>query len=685
MENLEFQDRNGIITNALLESFQTLKVERFEATALTKQELSDLIVKYQSDVLRLRKRNQIGKIKLHTKRKFLLENYRLNKDNSKQTMDEYSLVKVDLVEAFFRNHPINRYMNESDSGINTQARLVIEGIMGVCVIDYIPMGWSDGTVCSINSIDKGNFLKGHVMIFANEVQPTEVHTAIPVLRFTKSKLIQIIDTSAAIDTVQMETLKRQFQTVLDDKHQYTIREAFKAIGFEQFVNDYLDSNVDLSILVADDDVILKEMIDTNNIFNLWESVVYSFCSISKDRKDVDLGQILSGILSDNTNKYTEFLNGTYLKKLKDKLSGCKEYYLFPALLLEGYRLGYSKINSKPLTKKQFAELCEKYTEVNKTNWMNSPLVSFTKSNIIENKNMVLELDEAIKFISIFNDSLVKAELTKYVAAIGELESAVNKHIDENPANRAGYCVNNLGQFKFGGKSSEQVMLNLLALMYSKLHKKQSFNVNHVVFLITRMRVALEAAYTTNSKGTLSVTESAIKSEFTLFLTKAGWLERTEFLNASFDVAYGEYESEYGSNSKNAAFRRKEKENIERLWAECLGKIGKKTPIPFVIPTGNLNTNEYLVLDDLREDYLQLEWSHIESGIDKYPNGYLWGTIQRGTKAASKYVYSSKYDAYTKMIEAMVDSKEYPKSVIGAWEDVMEYWNKKYKHDLSDMK
>jgi len=685
MENLEFQDRNGIITNALLESFKTLKVERFEATAHTKQELSDLIVKYQSGVLRLRKRNQIGKIKLHTKRKFLLENYRLNKDNSKQTMDEYNLVKVDLVEAFFRNHPINRYMNESDNGITTQARLVIEGIMGVCVIDYIPMGWSDGSVCSINSIDKGNFLKGHVMIFANEVQPTEVHSAIPVLRFTKSRLIQIIDTSAVIDTVQMETLKRQFQTVLDDKHQYTIREAFKAIGFEPLVNDYLDSNVDLSILVADDDVILKEMIDTNNIFNLWESVVYSFCSISKDRKDVDLGQILSGILSDDTNKYTEFLNGTYVKKLKDKLSGCKEYYLFPALLLEGYRLGYSKINSSRTGKKQFAELCEKYTEVNKTNWMNSPLVSFTKSNIIENKDKVLELEEATRFISIFNDSLVKAELTKYVTAIGELESAINKHISVNLANRAGYCVNNLGQFKFGGKSSEQVMLNLLALMYSKLHKKQSFNVAHVVFLITRMRVALEAAYTTNSKGTLAITDSAIKSEFELFLTKAGWLERTEFLTASFDVAYGEYESEYGSNSKNAAFRRKEKENIERLWAECLGKIGKKTPIPFVIPTGNLNTNEYLVLDDLREDYIQLEWSHIVSGIDKYPNGYLWGTIQRGTKAASKYVYASKYEAYTKMIEAMVDSKEYPKSVIGAWEDVMEYWNNNYKHDLSDMK
>jgi hypothetical protein len=681
MENLEFQDKNALV-NAISNS---LKVERFEETSRSKEELVQQIAKYQSKVIELRKRNQIGKIKLHTKRKFLLENYRLNKDNSKQTMDEYNLVKVDLVEAFFRNHPINRYMNESDSGITTQARLVIEGIMGVCVIDYIPMGWSDGSVCSINSIDKGNFLKGHVMIFANEVQPTEVHSAIPVLRFTKSRLIQIIDTSAAIDTVQMETLKLEFQKILDDKHQYTIREAFKAIGFETLVNDYLDSNVDLSILVADDDVILKEMIDTNNIFNLWESVVYSFCSISKDRKDVDLGQILSGILSDDTNKYTEFLNGTYVKKLKDKLSGCKEYYLFPALLLEGYRLGYSKINSSRTGKKQFAELCEKYTEVNKTNWMNSPLVSFTKSNIIENKDKVLELEEAIRFISIFNDSLVKAELTKYVAAISELESAINKHISVNLANRAGYCVNNLGQFKFGGKSSEQVMLNLLALMYSKLHKKQSFNVAHVVFLITRMRVALEAAYSTNSKGTLAITDSAIKSEFELFLTKAGWLERTEFLTASFDVAYGEYESEYGSNSKNAAFRRKEKENIERLWAECLGKIGKKTPIPFVIPTGNLNTNEYLVLDDLREDYIQLEWSHIVSGIDKYPNGYLWGTIQRGTKAASKYVYASKYEAYTKMIEAMVDSKEYPKSVIGAWEDVMEYWNENYKHDLSDMK
>jgi hypothetical protein len=662
-----------------------LKVERFEEIASTKEELVQQIAKLQLDVIELRNRNQIGKIKLHTKRKFLLESYRLNKDNSKQTMDEYNLVNVDLaMQSSFRNHPNNRYMNESDSGINTQVRLVIEGIMGVCVIDYIPMGWSDGSVCSIGSIDKGNFLKGHVMLFSNEVQPTELHTAIPVLRFTKSKLIQIISTSAAIDTMQMETLKLQFEKKLDDKHQYTIREAFKAVGFEVLVDDYLDSNVDLSILVADDDVILKEMIDTNNIFNLWESIVYSFCSISKDRKDVDLGNILSGILSDTTNKYTEFLNGTYLKKLKDKLNSCKEYYLLPALLLEGYRLGYTSINTSKIAKKQFAELCEKYYEVNKANWSKSPLESFTKNNIIKNKDKVLELDEAIKFIGIFNDTSVKAEITKYVTAINNLESAINKHIIETPANKAGYCVNNLGQFKFGGKSSEQVMLNLLALMYNKLHKKQSFNVSHIVFLLKRMRVALEASYVTNNKGIISVTESAIKKEFTEFLTKAGWLERTEFLQSSFDLAYVEYESEYGANSKNAEFRRKEKENIERLWSECLGKIGKKTPIPFVIPTGNLNSNEYLVLDDLREDYIQLEWSHIESGIDKYPNGYLWGTIQRGTKAASKYVYSSKYDAYTKMLEAMVDSKEYPKSVIGAWWDVMDYWNDNYKHDLSDM-
>jgi hypothetical protein len=665
---------------------KSLKVERFEEIAFTKEELVQQIAKYQPKVIELRNRNQIGKIKLHTKRKFLLESYRLNKDNSKQTMDEYNLVNVDLaMQSSFRNHPNNRYMNESDSGINTQVRLAIEGIMGVCVIDYIPMGWSDGSVRSIGSIDKGNFLKGHVMLFSNEVQPTELHTAIPVLRFTKSKLIQIISTSAAIDTMQMETLKLQFEKKLDDKHQYTIREAFKAVGFEVLVDDYLDSNVDLSILVADDDVILKEMIDTNNIFNLWESIVYSFCSISKDRKDVDLGNILSGILSDTTNKYTEFLNGTYLKKLKDKLNSCKEYYLLPALLLEGYRLGYTSINTSKTGKQQFAELCDRYSDVNKANWSKSPLESFTKNNIIKHKDKVLELDEAIKFIGIFNDALVKAEITKYVTAINNLESAINKHIIETPANKAGYCVNNLGQFKFGGKSSEQVMLNLLSLMYNKLYKKQSFNVSHIVFLLRRMRVALEASYVTNNKGIMSVTESAIKTEFTKFLTKAGWLERTEFLQASFDLAYVEYESEYGANSKNAEFRRKEKENIERLWSECLGKIGKKTPIPFVVPTGNLNTNEYLVLDDLREDYLQLEWSHIESGIDKYTNGYLWGTIQRGTKAASKYVYSSKYDAYTKMLEAMVDSKEYPKSVIGAWWDVMDYWNDNYKHDLSDLK
>ncbi len=38
-----------------------------------------------------------------------------------------------------------------------------------------------------------------------------------------------------------------------------------------------------------------------------------------------------------------------------------------------------------------------------------------------------------------------------------------------------------------------------------------------------------------------------------------------------------------------------------------------------------------------------------------------------------------------MIEAMKDSKEYHKSVVETWNDVMEYWNNNYKHDLSDMK
>jgi hypothetical protein len=663
----------------------SLKVERYETTVRSKEELITAITGYQSNVTNLRKRNQIGKIKIHLQRRHFLELYRLNKDNSKQVMPEYDLGKQTDPVVYIRNHKINRYMNESDEGQNTQGRLAIEGILGVCVIDYIPSGWSDARECVISSIDKGNWCRGHLMLFANDVQPWEVHQYLPVLRFQKSRLIKIIDSSAAKSTEQMQTLRSEFSSKLDDKHPYSIREAFKAIGYEELVDDYLDSNIDLGIIIADENVILKEMIDTNNIFNLWESIVYAFCSISKDRTDVDLGNVLSAILDDKKSSYYSFLHGKFFKKLKDKLDSCREYYLLPILLLEGYRLGSSDITKTFKKKISFMEMCERYSDVNKLNWIESPIVKFVHTNIIQNSQQSLDFDKSKKFISLFDMDEIKNELNTIVTTITELESAIKSHVDnKSRINIEGFGVNNLGQFKLGTKASEQVLLYIMCLIYEKMYKKQSLNKDHIVFILKRLSTLISSVYEVED-NVVTLTPSSISKEAKLLLTKFGYDGRVAFIDAAFQHVYEEYQQSYGSKSKNAVFKKLEKENIEKLFERALGKIGKRIPISFVVPTGNLNENQFELIEDIREDFFKLEWSHIETGVDTYENGYLWGSIQAGVGAASKYMYKTKLDAYRMMIEVMTDSKLMEETEIELWKKVLDYWEANYKADLSDMK
>ena len=652
------------------------KVARFKATAETKNELIDIIKKYQPKVSKLLKDEQIGKLTIHTSRKNLLQNYQLNEHDSKDLMEEYSL--VDYSGTQFRNHIINRYMNESDSGLRTQARLVIEGIMGVCVIDYIPFGWSNGDSLEIGSTDKGNFLRGHTMIFSNEVQPSQLQTKIPTLRFTKSKLTQIIDSSAALSTPQLSNLRRAFQSKLDDKFRYTIREAFDTIGRGDLVDDYLNSECTLNIVIGDDDVIIKEMIDTNNIFNLWESVVYAYCSISKDSKETDLGNVLSDIFSENNKSYTDFLEKKYLSKIKKKLSSCKEYYLLPVLLLEGYKNGFGQINSDTKNKIKFLELCERYADVNSKNWMQSPIVDFTSKYI--SKTPSLNFDDSIKFIGLLNDGSITKEFDKFTKVVQSLETAIDKHIDVDEINKDGYKKNDLSKFRFtGSAASEETLLYFFSKIYYKLSKKQSFHTKHITFILSRMRKTLESSFETKKDGRLFLTESSIKGGLKKAITNAGYKHRIELSDSLFESAFSDYDNEYGSKSKNAEFKRKEVEVLTKLWEEA--KI-KNTPIPFVVPTGKLNDEEFLHFDDIRDNSFSMDWSHIESGVDKFENGYLWGDIQRGVGASSQYLYDSKLDAYTTMVDVMEDSKLNPAGVV-LWKMVLDYWKDNYKADLTN--
>ena len=190
---------------------------------------------------------------------------------------------------------------------------------------------------------------------------------------------------------------------------------------------------------------------------------------------------------------------------------------------------------------------------------------------------------------------------------------------------------------------------------------------------------LESSFETKKDGTLLLTESPIKDGLKKAITNAGYKYRIEFSDTLFESAFSDYDNEYGSKSKNSEFKRKEVETLTKLWEEV--KI-KNTPIPFVVPTGKLNDDEFLHFDDIRDNSFSLDWSHIVSGVDKLENGYLWGDIQRGVGASSQYLYDSKLDAYTTMVDVMEDSGLYPAGVV-LWRMVLDYWKVNYKADLSD--
>jgi hypothetical protein len=225
---------------------------------------------------------------------------------------------------------------------------------------------------------------------------------------------------------------------------------------------------------------------------------------------------------------------------------------------------------------------------------------------------------------------------------------------------------------------------MISLLYKKLSSKQSLQVEHINYMLLKMKAMFESSYSV--KGTKLILEPTVAEKgMKLLLTKIGYDGRLLFIESLFDYACGEFDTAFGAGNQNYSFKKQELENIELLFSKVLGKFGKEAPIPFVVPTGKLNKNEFLVIDNLREDYPKLHWSHIISGVDTYENGYLWGSIQAGVGAASKYLYTSKLDAYKTMLDVMRDSKKIAKSAISMWEEVIEYWEANYDENLTNFK
>jgi hypothetical protein len=655
-----------------------------EVVALpTVEKIAQRIKEIQSDVVELHNNESIGKIHFRIKREHFLRMYRLTKDNSKDLYEAYNRVpqsKDYSSDVYFRNHQINRLMNESDSGKNTQLRMMIEGLLGVCVIPLVPMGWSNGSICEISSVDKGNWIKGQIKILADRVTPPELKMEPWV--FQKSKFLSVITKSSAFQkSKQLKELYGLIDFHLDSSVEYTLTTMLRAIGQESLINDYLNNEISLEIQVADEDTILKEMIDINNIYNLWRSVIYATCSIMRNNPTMDFGPILETILDSSDSSYRDLLRKSPLfKKLQDDLDSCKEFYLLPAMILEVYRKGSSTISSSTIEKKKFMELCEKYKSVDEAQWSNSKLVKYVDT-YLSNPLSAPDFNRSINFLSNFGDSDVQNAMNKFNEAMDDFERAVTNQPIDMFAN--GYKKDNLPYIKFKGKNGEQFQLYLISLMYNLLSQKQSVQSNHITFLIKSMTDVVGSSYKVSLHGEVKLLNSEIKNELNSLINFAGWEARSTFASKLFEIAETAFDVSYGkTGSLNNMFKAKEVENITKLWKET---FNESYTIPMVFPTGNLNKNEYIYIKDITTDFSKLDWAHIVSGTDKYSNGYLWSDVQRGQKASSKYVYQSKLEAYKMMVRAMADSGKVKKSVVSLWEDVFEHWENNYKPDLSDLK
>jgi hypothetical protein len=672
-------------SNLSTQGLPSLSVQEWnEVVALpTVEKIAQRIKEIQSDVLELHNNESIGKIHFRIKREHFFRMYRLTKDNSKDLYEAYNRVPQSRdysLDVYFRNHQINRLMNESESGKNTQLRMMIEGLLGICVIPSVPMGWSNGSLCEISSVDKGNWVKGHIKILADRVTPPELK--IQPWVFQKTKFLSVITKSSAFQkSKQLKELYALIDANLDSSVEYTLTTMLRAIGQDSLINDYLNNEISLEIQVADEDTILKEMIDINNIYNLWRSVIYATCSIMRSNPTMDFGPILETILDSSDSSYRELLRNSQLfKKLQDDLDSCKEFYLLPAMILEVYRKGSSTISSSTIEKKKFMELCEKYKSVDDVQWSNSKLVKYVDT-YLSNPLSAPDFNRSINFLSNFTDSDVQKAMKKFNEVMDNFEKVVTYHSEVGHSNE--YKKDNLPYMKFKGKNGEQFQLYVISLIYNLLSQKQSVQTNHIEFLIKYMTDIVNSSYKTTSYGEVKLLNSEIKDELRSLISFAGWEARSTFASKLFEVAETAFDVSYGkTGSLNNMFKTKEVENISKLWKET---FNESYTIPMVFPTGNLNKNEYIYIKDITTDFSKLDWAHIVSGTDKYPNGYLWSSIQRGQKASSKYVYQSKLEAYKMMVKAMADSGEVKKSVVSLWEDVFEHWENNYKPDLSDLK
>jgi len=650
----------------------TKKFDDAEELAIWLKEMYDKYIKYLDD-------DQIVHIKVNCSKEAYLTLFRTRKPNSKILVDFY---KSKAYKFFIENHLANRLWNNSVEGKMTQLRLVLEGMIGVANISQAPGGFTkrkDG--CGVLSIiDKGNWTVFQNLAF----EFTDPANGISTPKFSASELIDVLSNSQMFSTAPIiEELIQRIENV-GTLVRMTLKEWFRTIGRYDLIENYLESPFTLTILVGPEELYLKEMIDENNILNLWSSINFFLSRWIKDGTDVDLHELLHKIYEGDSEKWkvvrrvlsSDKPGTTLLKKVRSLSKACREYVLFPAIALEIAK------NNPGFKSSDVYKLFDKYDKIDKKEGVdNNPLMK-AYINYIYNKNCNFDLNKAYDFIYKFFDVSKNTTVLDNCKKIGEVFSDLAndiKYIENDKLSDT-----NLKSMGVSNKGQEDFQFMLMSMAYQIVSKKQSIKTEHIAYILSTAIKTIRGCYDVNKKSKEIIfdgTDIGKKMALMVASGNGSYKWKADFIDELQIQLEKDFDSAYGKGGKNTSFKNREIKNLISLKKEA-GFGDAKLKFVFINKEGNIVAHD-------EDTFISMDWRHIESGMDKYWAGCLWlAAPNRENGQMDDMMLTTKKEAYTKLYDWMKKNQEkYPNKILKmdllCWGVILEEWSNHFDDNLKE--
>tara|TARA_R100000664_G_scaffold34102_1_gene54008 strand:- start:2674 stop:4764 length:2091 start_codon:yes stop_codon:yes gene_type:complete len=634
----------------------------------------DKYIKYVDD-------NQIVDIKINVSKEAYFTLFRTRKNNSKILVDFY---KSKAWGFFIQNHIANRLWNNSRDGRMTQLRLVLEGMIGIANIGNAPGGFTkreDG--CGVLSIiDKGNWTVWQNLAF----EFTEPSNDMSIPKFNASELTDVLTNSQLYNTAPIirELIDRiEYTGVLT---RMTLKQWFKEIDRYDLIVNYLNSPFTLSILVGPEELYLKEMIDENNIYNLWCSINFFLSRWQKDGTgDIDLFNLLDKVYNKDSIKWKTIrrvLTGekpgtTLLKNVRSLSKSCREFALFPSIALEIVR------KNTQFENKDVYKLFDNYAKIDKNKGIDDNPLMKAYTNYMYNQNCNLDLEKSYDFIYKFFDETDNSKVKDNCKKIENIFKKLSTNIKEMENDKL--CNTNTNSIGFSNKSQEDFQFMILSMIYNIVSKKQTIKTEHISHILSTMYKKIKGCFSVNKKTNDIVGDDTKLGKTMRDLIEVGhgsYAWKSNFIESLSEELEKDFEISFGKNTKNNTFKKKEIQNLSYLKTQA-GFADAKLKFVFINKKGHIETFD-------EDSFMSMDWRHIESGKDLYPNGVLWlSDPNRQYGMMDDMHITNKKESYTKLYMWMSkNQKKYGSKILKmdlvCWENILNEWDNHFDDNLKSI-